>query len=91
MESVFWDANRFYWLIFFGSDEVISIMEQYFAEIAENHYRDDLKLFQAHWNKSIDVGVDYIENIISFSVQYFANNQYVNIHSKLTSVFSRKI
>jgi len=46
---------------FSSNEEAISVVEQYFAELPENHYRDGINLLQDHWNKCIEVEGDYIE------------------------------
>lgn len=45
----------------------MSIVEQFFAEVPEIHYNDDINLLKDYWNKCIDVEGDYIELKNSFN------------------------
>lgn len=47
--------------VFRRIEEAIAVVEQYFAELPENHYRDGIKLLEDHWNKCVQVEGDYIE------------------------------
>ena len=46
---------------FSSNEEAIAAVEQYFAELPENHYRDGIKLLEDRWNKCVQVEGDYIE------------------------------
>ena len=46
---------------FSSNEEAIAAVEQYFAELPENHYRDGIKLLEDLWNKCVQVEGDYIE------------------------------
>lgn len=40
---------------FSSNEQPISVVKQYFLKLSKNHYRDDKKLLQDHFNKCIQV------------------------------------
>ena len=52
------------WLInkkFSSREEIIDAAEEYFAELPENYFSDEIKKLENRWNKCIELKGDYIE------------------------------
>ena len=46
---------------FSSNDEVIAAVDEYFADLPENHYRDGIYKLEERWNKCIELLGEYTE------------------------------
>jgi len=46
---------------FSSNQEVIAAVEEYFADLTKNHYRDGIMALKHCWNKCISLKGDYVE------------------------------
>ena len=44
---------------FAANEEASAAVNQYFAELPENHYKDGIKLLEKRWNKCVEVEREY--------------------------------
>jgi hypothetical protein len=45
----------------FFFEEAIAAVEEYFADLTKNHYRDGIMALEQRWNKCISLTGDYVE------------------------------
>jgi len=44
-----------------SNEEAIAVVEEYFEELLESHFREGIRLLEKCWTKYIEVEGDYIE------------------------------